>query len=153
MNDAEFLVSLGFNSVKLEDGPTVLIDQRLGNGFMFVKRFDSALGVDLFDFRAVVLMNLPTKAPEFLALVESLGTFSLGQWTFAGDDTQGYNLSYGIQVSPQVLTNEVVSASVDFLREVQLTGRWLLEMIESRPAIFENVSGISWVAPSGSHEE
>ena len=141
MSDTEFFGELGFKVVDL-DGRLVLIDERLGP--VFLAWFDSPLGIELLDVRVPVLLNVPSKAPLLLSFLASQGSFTVGQWIFAGDETQGYNVTFGVQLSRGDLTGEVISATLELLKNAHSLGGQALEEIVNNPEGLD-VDGIKWI--------
>jgi hypothetical protein len=144
VSDAEFFGNLGFKVVDV-DGRLVLLDESLGLGLVFLSWFDSPLGIELLDARIPVLLNVPSKAPLLLSFLESQGSFAVGQWMFAGDETQGYNLTFGVQLSRGDLTTEVISATLELLKNAHSLGGQALEEMVNNPEDFSDVVGIKWV--------
>lgn len=144
MSDAEFFGNLGFEVLDL-DGQLVLLDQGLGLGLVFLSWFDSPLGIELLDVRVPVLLNVSSKAPLLLSFLESQGSFTVGQWIFAGDETQGHNLTFGVQLSRGDLTTEVISATLELLNNAHSLGGQALEEIVNNPEGFSDVDGIKWI--------
>ena len=56
--------------------------------------FNSPVGIELLDMRAVALWYVE-KSPNLMALVESFGPQTLGQWIFACDSHGDCNLTFG----------------------------------------------------------
>jgi hypothetical protein len=138
----DLIGALGFQVVKVDDHQ-VLLDEALGP--VFLGRFDSPLGIELVDIRIPVLLNVPSRAPGLLQLIDTWGPFTTGQWSFAGDETQGYTLTFGIQMPPQALTRESVSASLEFLRFARGFGEEAMEAVARNPADFPNFAGMKFI--------
>lgn len=144
-NEVKFFNHLGFRVVELGDKKLALVEHEISP--VFLSWFSSPIGLELLDVRVPVLFRIPNKSPNLLALIEGFGPISLGQWMFGGDDDQGYNLSFGLQMSRDVLSKETMSSSLSFLGEVQKLGISVLEAIAGRPEDFPDFEGVFSVGP------
>lgn len=142
IGDAEFFGGLGFKVVDLE-GRLVLMDPELGP--VFLAWFDSPLGMELLDVRFLALSNVRAKTPSLLSFLDVQGSFTVGQWIFAGDETQGYNLTFGVQLPRCGLTAEVMSSTLDFLKTAHSVGSAAFEEIARKPDEFPNFSGTKFI--------
>lgn len=148
MSDDEFFAGLGFEVVNL-DGKLVLVDKDLGP--VFLSWFDSPLGIEHLDVRVPVLLSVPSKPPALLSLLERQGSFTVGQWIFAGDETQGYNLTFGVQLSRGDITAKVITSTLDFLKSAHAVGGQAMEEIAQNPSEFPHFSGAKFVRSMEAH--
>lgn len=112
-------------------------------GLVFLSWFDSPLGIELLDVRAPIIQNIPTKSPQLLTLIESYRPELIGQWIFAGDEDQGYNLTFGFQIPREFVTRDVVHKGLAFLGDIQEVGFKILQDIANTPKDFPGYEGTS----------
>jgi len=106
----------------------------------FLSWFDSPVGIVLLDIRKVVLVGVK-KSPALLALVDSYGPQTLGQWIFACDPQGLCSLTFGVQLPKAVLTAEVLKASLNHLSSFTEIGGEILSEIASDPDAYPGSLG------------
>jgi hypothetical protein len=108
--------------------------------------FNSPVGIELLDMRAVALWYVK-KSPNLMALVESFGPQTIGQWIFACDSQGDCNLTFGIQLPLESLTTETLRASFDYLRDVRSIGNEIFEAIGKNLELYPGCEGAQFMVP------
>jgi hypothetical protein len=146
VDEITFFKNLGVQAVETPPGSNRFTAYSPRAGFCFFRWWDSRLGIELLDIRKVVLQNIPEKTPNLLALIESFQPVTVGQWLFAGDDDQGYNLTFGVQLPRAVLNPQTMDSVLDFLSEVNHIGSKILDEMAANTSVFPATEGILWMS-------
>jgi hypothetical protein len=147
--EIDFFKQLGVEATEDRPGSKRFTGFSLKVGIIFLRWWDSRLGVELLDIRVVVLQNIPKKTPNLLALIETFQPITVGQWLFYGDDDQGHNLTFGVQLPRAVLNAQTMATVLDFLSEKIHIGSEILDEMAADTSSFPDTAGILWMsAPS-----